>query len=238
LLALLLLVPSAAAYAVHWAIFRNAHDIFYYLLMDIGFLFVQAILATLVFDQLLNAHERQLLQRKLNVMVGVFFSQVGTPLLRLLSAFDSRAEEMREHLRVDGTWSAERVAETETILKGHQSQIDASRGDLAGLKLILDRQRDFLVRLLESPNLLEHEILTELLWAVFHLADELAHRSNLASLSKPDRLHLEGDIRRAYQLLVRSWLQYVNHLKTDYPYLFSLAMRTNPFDPNARVEIS
>ena len=27
------------------------------------------------------------------------------------------------------------------------------------------------------------------------------------------------------------------HLKNDYPYLFSLAVRTNPFDPNASVEV-
>jgi len=27
----------------------------------------------------------------------------------------------------------------------------------------------------------------------------------------------------------------MHHLKRNYPYLFSLAIRTNPFDPNARV---
>jgi hypothetical protein len=30
----------------------------------------------------------------------------------------------------------------------------------------------------------------------------------------------------------------MQHLKTDYPYLFSLAVRTNPFDPDAKVEVS
>jgi hypothetical protein len=30
----------------------------------------------------------------------------------------------------------------------------------------------------------------------------------------------------------------MQHLKTDYLYLFSLAVRTNPFDPDARVEVS
>jgi hypothetical protein len=29
----------------------------------------------------------------------------------------------------------------------------------------------------------------------------------------------------------------MEHLKNDYPYLFSLAVRTNPFDPNASVEV-
>ncbi len=238
LLAVLLLLPSAAAYVLHWAIFRNAHDIFFYLLMDVAFLFVQAVLATLVFDRLLNAREHEAIQKKLNVVVGVFFSQVGTPLLRLLSAFDCRAEETRKHLKVDGGWNEQHFAKMQIVLQSHEPEIDAGRGDLALLKVTLEEQRDFLVRLLENPNLLEHETLTELLWAVFHLVDELAHRPNMASLPAPDRKHLEIDIRRAYDLLVKEWLRHMQHLKTDYPYLFSLAVRTNPFDPDAKVEVS
>ena len=238
LLAVLLLLPSAAAYVLHWAIFRNAHDIFFYLLMDVAFLFVQAVLATLVFDQLLNAHERHTIRRKLNVAIGVFFSQVGNPLLRLLSAFDGRAEDVRKHLRVDGAWTEAHFATMQAVLRSHEPGIDARRGDLALLKVTLEQQRDFLLRLLENPNLLERETLTEMLWSVFHLADELAHRPNVASLPDADRTHLENDIKRAYEWLVREWLRHMQHLRATYPYLFSLAVRTNPFDPDARVEVS
>ena len=238
LLAFLLLLPSAAAYALHWAIFRNAHDILFYLLMDIAFLFVQAVLATLVFDQLLNAHERHTIRRKLDVAIGVFFSQVGNPLLRLLSAFDGRAEEVRKHLRVDGAWTEAHFATMQAVLRSHEPGIDARRGDLALLKLTLEQQRDFLLRLLENPNLLEHETLTEMLWSVFHLADELAHRPSVASLPDADRMHLENDIKRAYEWLVREWLRHMQHLRATYHYLFSLAVRTNPFDPDAKVEVS
>ncbi len=46
-------------------------------------------------------------------------------------------------------------------------------------------------------------------------------------------MHLSGDIRRAYSILITEWLAYMKHLKSDYPYLFSLAVRTNPFDQTA-----
>ncbi|MBA7569274.1 hypothetical protein ES708_11013 [subsurface metagenome] len=36
---------------------------------------------------------------------------------------------------------------------------------------------------------------------------------------------------------ISEWLDYMKHLKNNYPYLFSLAMRTNPFDANASVEV-
>jgi hypothetical protein len=45
------------------------------------------------------------------------------------------------------------------------------------------------------------------------------------------------DIRRAYHLLLREWLGYMAHLHADYPYLFSLAVRTNPFNPAADVQL-
>jgi hypothetical protein len=48
-----------------------------------------------------------------------------------------------------------------------------------------------------------------------------------------DCAHLELDIARAYRLLVIQWINYMRHLKKNYPFLFSLAMRTNPFDSTA-----
>ena len=74
--------------------------------------------------------------------------------------------------------------------------------------------------------------------AVFHLRDELINRQDLATLSDVDRSHLEGDINRIYQMLVAEWLDYMQYLKGNYPYLLSLAIRVNPFDPGARAEVA
>jgi len=89
------------------------------------------------------------------------------------------------------------------------------------------------LRLLENPNLLEHESFTELLWAVFHLTEELCSRVDLKQFPDADFQHLSGDIKRAYVLLIAEWLAYMKHLRDSYPYLFSLAARMNPFDPKA-----
>jgi hypothetical protein len=63
----------------------------------------------------------------------------------------------------------------------------------------------------------------------------LSWRENLKSLSVADYEHLSGDTRRAYGALVSEWLSYLIHLNINYPFLFSLAIRTNPFNPNASV---
>ena len=115
--------------------------------------------------------------------------------------------------------------------------IEFKEGDLEALRDFLLQKRDFLLRLLENPNLLEHDSFSSLLLAVFHLTEELAQRTDLARLSAADRAHLAGDVQRGYVLLIKEWLAYMAHLKARYPYLFSLALRTNPFDPFATPEI-
>jgi len=75
------------------------------------------------------------------------------------------------------------------------------------------------------------------LWAVTHLTEELSLRKDLSKCTDSDLGHLQGDMKRAYVILVYEWLEYMEHLKNKYPYLFSLAVRMNPFDPNASIEI-
>jgi hypothetical protein len=95
-----------------------------------------------------------------------------------------------------------------------------------------------MLRLLENQALLEHATFTEMLWAVFHLTEELEARGDLSALPDPDRRHIELDMARAYGRLLAEWLRYVEHLKAQYPYLYSFAVRTNPFDPDVRVEVT
>ncbi|MBE0634895.1 two pore domain potassium channel family protein, partial [Candidatus Bipolaricaulota bacterium] len=59
--------------------------------------------------------------------------------------------------------------------------------DLQTTHVFLDDKRDFLLRLLENPNLLEHEAFTALLRAVLHVTEELWYRDDLSMLTAPDR---------------------------------------------------
>jgi hypothetical protein len=122
-------------------------------------------------------------------------------------------------------------------LRNYEYKINIDMINLKDLRDFFMRKSVFLIRLLENPNLLEHESFTEVLRAVFHIVEELEHRKNIKQLSKNDRNHIAGDVKRAYNLLVFEWLSYMKYLKDNYPYLFSFAMRLNPFDENATAEI-
>ena len=104
--------------------------------------------------------------------------------------------------------------------------------DLKQLHCFLTDKKVFLLALLANPLIFEHDRFTPLLQAVFHLAEELIARDHLDNLPSTDYDHLSGDINRACGSLITEWLMYMKYLKKAYPYLFSLAMRTNPFDAN------
>jgi hypothetical protein len=233
-----LILSSAVLYVFHWLIFRDYHHIFIYMVGDIAFLPIEVLLVTLVIHRLLSQREKRALLQKMNMVIGAFFGEVGADLLELLAGFDEKPEAIRGELIVKADWSDQRFRKTASDIKGREFAMDASRGDLGVLRVFLSYKQDFLLRLLENPNLLEHDSFTDLLWAVFHLADELVHRGDVSELPASDYGHLSGDIKRVYGLLIAEWLAYMKHLKDKYPYLFSLAVRTNPFDAAASVIVA
>jgi voltage-gated potassium channel len=181
-------------------------------------------------EMMLSRRDKQIRMNKMNMVIGVFFSEVGIKLIRAYSCADPHFEEIQKGLIVTEKWTHQDFLTVSRHLKNFPYGIEISECDLASLKDFLLRQRDFLVRLLENPILLEHEFFTDLLRAVFHLAEELSYREDLTKLPGTDIAHIAGDMNRVYHLLVHQWVDYMEHLKTHYPYLFSLAMRTNPFD--------
>ena len=237
LLGLSLIALSALVYFIHYFIFRDAHHIFIYLVGDIAFVFLEVLLVTLVLHQLLRYREKKAMLNKLNMVIGAFFSEVGRELLKKFSDFDTKSSEMTQKLVITDESFKKDFLKICKNVKNHPYDIDSKRGDLENIKNFLKGKRQFLLNLLENPNLLEHESFTNLLWAVFHLTEELTHRRSLTRLPENDYQHLAGDIKRAYHLLIVEWLYYMKHLKANYPYLFSLAARTNPFDTNASVEV-
>ncbi len=228
-----LLIASVAVYLIHYAIFRDAHHIFIFMVEDIAFVFIEVLLVTLIIHELLSRREKRHRLEKLNMVIGTFFSEVGTKLLAYLSDLDPGLDNIRNDLIVKDNWTTEEFEQVNNKLRKHHYQIQAEGIQLENLGKFLIGKRGFLLGLMENPTLLEHESFTDLLQAVFHLTDELAARGDLCGLPDSDCEHLVGDIRRVYSRMVHQWLDYMQYLKVNYPYFFNFAMRTNPFDQTA-----
>lgn len=232
-----LIALSAVVYLVHYAIFRDSHHIFIYMVGDIAFVFTEVLMVTLIIHKLLNEREKRERLEKLNMVIGAFFSEVGTKLLAYFSDFDPDLDTVRKELIVTEDWSDEDFEQVARNLRKYRYHIEAQGIEMEPLKVFLKEKRGFMLRLLENPTMLEHESFTKLLRAVFHLTEEVVARDNMCDLTQKDCSHVSNDIRRAYILLVYEWLDYMRYLKDNYPYYFSFALRTNPFDQKASVMV-
>jgi hypothetical protein len=224
---------SALLYLIHYAIFRDAHHIFIYMIGDIAFVPIEVLLVTIIVHRLLDEKDRRNRMEKLNMVIGAFFSEMGMQLLRDFSDFDATCVQIRECLSVGTEWTDEDYRQAGKSLSEYECAIGRDDRQLEEMREFLLSKRAFLLTLLENPTLMEHETFTDLLWAVFHLTEELKYRYILEDLPEMDHEHLCGDIARAYNLLMREWLAYMKHLRDHYPYLYSLAVRMNPLDPEA-----
>jgi len=185
-----------------------------------------------------NKRGKKIRLEKLNIIIGFFFSETGTHLLKMFTNYDPKLEpSVRKLFMINNQWNDNDFNSLKKQRPGLQLDIDANSVRFVDIKKFLDEKGEMLIRLLENPTLQEHEDFTELIISILHLKEELTARNQVKRLSDTDRKHLTGDCKRVYLILVDHWITYVKYIQKRYPFLFSLAVRQNPFDMDASVEI-
>ena len=220
---------SALIYLIHYAIFRDTYHIFIYMIGDFAFLPLEVFLVVIVLERILTRREKMAIREKMNMVVGAFFSEIGDQLLRsLLGCFQGR-DDIKQNLSVLPDWNHGDFQRAMRFASNLQYMPVCQELNLEAMRALLLEKRQFLLTLLENPNILEHERFTDLLWATFHLSEELEARASLDDLPDSDLGHIAVDIERLFSLLIVEWVAYVEHLQSSYPYLFSLVTRIHPF---------
>ncbi len=238
ILAISLIAASLVIYSVHYLMFHDIQHIVIYGLGELAFLPIEVLLVTLIIDRLLEASEKRVMLNKLNMVIGAFFSEVGTGFMRQVFHLDTEFEKNRRNFLVTEEWTNKMFDATKHSVDNYDYGIKVNGPDLVKLKEFLVGKREFMLALLENPNLLEHEEFSDVLWSTFHLTEELDARADVTNLSPADYDHISIDTKRAYVAVLAAWVDYMKHLRNSYPYLFAMAVRTNPFDPEAKAEIT
>ena len=184
-------------------------------------------------EMIVYQREKRTRMEKINTIIATFFSEIGIHLLEIFSSFDPQKEVISRDLKITGNWSQKEFSAAKRSVASHEFSVDTHLGDLEHLSGFLEEKGNSLLRHLENPALLEYKSFTDLLHASIHLRDEFLYRTDLNRLPDSDYGHIAKDIQRAYRFLVYQWLDYMKYLKNNYPYLFHLALRVNPFDPDS-----
>lgn len=186
-------------------------------------------------ELLMVKRETKTRMRKVNMVMGTFFSEIGYQLIDHFSQQDKNINQLQPFLLMDMGWEKNEFNNARNALASHPYNLSVDSFRLKKICNFLMSNRHFLIDLIENPVLIENEGFSETLLALFHLMDELNARPNLEGLPESDIRHLSGDFNRTYKRLAIQWLDYLEHLKEHYPYLFSLAARKNPFNPDASI---
>ena len=119
-LAILLVLLSFVLYVIHYAIFENVHHIFIYLLGDIAFIPLEVLVVSLVVHRALSQREHRAKMEKMNMVIGMFFSELGTDLLACFLDSDPDVAALQEYLQVRTAWTASDFRTVRKRLSGYQ----------------------------------------------------------------------------------------------------------------------
>jgi hypothetical protein len=219
-LAIVLIGFSALAYGVHFFLFRDLHHIEIYFIGDIAFLGVQALIAYFALDRLLNYRDKVGTYKKLNMLAGIFFYDLGINVFNTLTGLVVECQECQKHICIEASWTNKDFQKKKKALPRLQLGLRYDPKIFQELVSELQEGKDLVIRLMENPSLHEHEIFSDMLLAIFHLTEELLRRDSLDKNSPEDKQHLVNDTKRAYIYLAQLWLEYMQHLKDNYKYLY------------------
>ena len=240
---ILMVVLIIIIYGSNYLVLGDAEHIISYIWTHLGFIPVDILIVAFLLDEIIERKEKEAMLEKLDMLMSTFFSEVGNELISQLSTAN-KYKTSTENLKSIKTWKEEdfdnKLAELKDSSIDFQADIPVEKREefLENLRTLLESKREFIINLINNPNLLEKEEFTELTNAILHLDEELVHRSDLALVSDADFGHLNGDMQRVYNKLVYEWVYYLKYLYKNYPYMIALIIRTNPFDEDASVYVN
>ena len=231
----LLFSLSAAIYAAQIVLFHDRRDTLFYLLQDWAFLPAQIAVVSIVVGQVINAREKQDRLSKTRMLASSFFGDLGNDLLQLLLPCTCDFPQLVPLLQIGSDWKARDFQAASRALRSIDLHLSLTPENFSSLKSLLTDRRLPLLVIASNPALLEHEDFTDMLWAVFHMTDELTARDDLTVLAPDELSHLNADARRVLSSILVNWVCHMDNIRTEYPYLYSLAVRENPFLNRERV---
>ena len=202
---ILMVILIIIIYGSNYLVLGDAEHIISYIWTHLGFIPVDILLVAFLLDEIIERKEKEAMLEKLDMLMSTFFSEVGNDLISQLSTVN-KYKASTENLKSIKNWTEEDFDNKLAELKGSsldfQADISPEEREefLTNLSEFLESKREFIINLINNPNLLEKEEFTELTNAILHLDEELEHRKDLALVKIPiQTLSIHDCIDHTYQ---------------------------------------
>lgn len=214
-------------------IFKRTSDTFFYIFQDMIFLPINAIIVSFILGNMIRENEKKERKSKIGILINEFYAESGEDIIIYLNKFVVDLNEVANCIDIKTDWSFADFTKVSNKVSSLNVKFSITEEELDSLYIKLLSKKLNILRLFENQSILEHDQFTEMLWAVYHLLEELRNRNNMQDLSEKDIEHIKVDMKKAYIVLVKEWVIYMQNLKSSYPYLFSLSVRKAIFAKNS-----
>jgi hypothetical protein len=216
----ILICLSSILFFLHYSMFGQLENTIYYSFMSLCFIPINILAVTLVFEKLVERRIRLERASKLNMLVGLFFSDIGFVLLKLIVASDEKIKILELDFND--------LKSSRYKFNRHDHNSDFEKINFTELEKLVVGSRDILSSLISNENVLEHQTFADLLMSLMHLRDEIIFIEH-KEVTQDDWNHINVDLIRVYKNLTFEWINYLEHLKRFYPYQYKGAIKFNPF---------
>lgn len=230
-----LVVLSLLLHYAHYLIFKDAHHTLIFLFADIAFIPMEVFFTTLIIDRLLEKREKNHFLEKLNMMIGLFYTEIGRNILSEFVKGDENLVELINSNICARNWDDSSCKKLKNKIKNHEFNLNITKINIDNIKNILSKNRNFLMNLIINENIHEHEEFTDMLMSLLHVKEEIESRY-CDKIEAFELEHLASDMAVAYKYLTLEWCEYMNYLNKNYPRLFVRALIDNPFDNRDKKE--
>lgn len=239
---ILMVILIIIIYGSNYLVLGDGEHIISYVWTHLGFIPVDILVVAFILDEIIERKEKEAMLEKLDMLMSTFFSEVGNDLISQLSSankYKANTENLKSIKNWDDKDYENKLKELKDVDIDFQAEIAPENREefLNNLSELLANKREFIINLINNPNLLEKEEFTGLINAILHLDEELEHRKDMSLVTDADFAHLNGDMHRVYNKLIHEWVYYLRYLNKHYPYMIALIIRTNPFDEDADVYV-
>ncbi|MGL5756266.1 MAG: hypothetical protein ACRCYC_13135 [Paraclostridium sp.] len=216
----ILIALSGLMFFIHYLVFGQATNTAYYSLMNLCFIPINSLVVTIILEKLIDYRAKKERMEKINMLVGIFFTEVGGKLMRLIIDADNGAK----NYIID----FDDLNKIKRNLDNYNYQVNMECIDLKSIKNVLVENNNLFVTLISNESILNHQIFTDLLMSVIHLRDEIIFMEKDNGIEMNIN-HLENDVIRVYKNITIQWVYYLEYLNKSYPFLYNNAIRVNPF---------
>lgn len=91
---LVLIVASLILYLINYAIFEDLHHIGMFFTEDLAFIPIEVLVTVLIIERALEKREKKHKLQKINLLIEIFFEEVGNQLLRTIAKRDNGCDEL------------------------------------------------------------------------------------------------------------------------------------------------